>query len=144
MQTHQLPQAFLALSPAHTVSLTTIRAPTRNDALDLLDGYTYFFAYELLDTRALHSQYATPTTSFYFEIVSADQMTLPVPFFVDKCTLTIGELYQRLSESSFRVEKETIFRRLSVDRSESLKGALNPLCRLLYRQDVSCLSNLDA
>jgi hypothetical protein len=69
---------------------------------------------------------------------------LPAEVFVSKCTLTVGELYLRLSESSFRVEKETMFRRVSLGRAESLEGALNPLCRLLYRQDVSCLSNLDA
>jgi hypothetical protein len=144
MQNHQLAETFLALGSQDTIFLTTIRVSARNEALKPLNSHSYFFAYELLDTRALHRQYNTSTSSCYFEIVSTAPVPLPAEVFVSKCTLTVGELYARLSETSFRVEKETMFRRVSLGRPESLQKAVNPLTRLLYRQDVSCLSNLDA
>lgn len=54
MQNQQLAETFLALKSQDTLFLTTVRTNARNEALKPLNDLFYFFAYELLDTRALH------------------------------------------------------------------------------------------
>jgi hypothetical protein len=153
---------FMELSASDRVSLSTIRVSDRKDIFRVVDdldrlhfGCTLiYFPYEVLDTRRIAAlDMGRKQDFYYYEVVSVhytNALSLQALFesspkcaFVRTEALTVLELYQHLSKTSFRVYNKLVFRRLALERAKEIGGARNLLARMHFYQDVFCLSNLD-
>lgn len=128
---------FIELTVNDKVSVNTIKLSARKDifkVLDDLDKRNYgcpfiYFPYEVLDTRSLAAFDIDKKQEFYyFEVVTQcylnSQFLQALFEFSPKCTfirtesMSILELYDHLSQTSFRVYNQLAFRRLNLDRPQ--------------------------
>lgn len=119
---------------------------------DKVEATHIFFTYEILDTRSLFGEIGN-SSEYFCEVVSSycpNSQALQIIFeatqkctFIKTETLSILDLYEHLSKTSFRVYNKLIFKRLKLNRPQALSGARNFLTRMHFFQDVFCLNNLD-